>query len=128
MAELPVGGEARGLAGVFGSGLNPLSTYMTYAAQRQRNKAALEQQYKQSRDKFLEDQNKWNPKGAWEDMYEPVSQAMTSGRMRTLDILNRNGGIVNDEVRRDAYQWQGHVDELATKTMALKICVIDTGL
>lgn len=120
MAELPVGRAAKGKAGVFGSSINPLAVYMQYAGQRQRNKAALEQQYKASRDKYLEDQNKWNPKGAWEDMYEPVSQLVTSGRNRTIDLIERNGGVVDSRIKKDANEWQGYVDEVANKTMALK--------
>ncbi len=120
MAELPVGGEARGLAGVFGSSINPLSVYMGYASQRQRNKAALEAQYKKSRDTYLDDQNKWNPEGAWEDMYEPVSEKVRAGRNGGLDILAKNGGIVTDELRRFNIGWQADVNEAAKKTMALK--------
>ncbi len=120
MAELPVGGEARGLAGVFGTSINPLSVYMTYAAQRQRNKAALEQQYKASRDKYLEDQNKWNPEGAWEDMYDIVSQKVKAGRNGSLDVIAQNGGIINDNVRKYNNNWQADVNETAKKTMALK--------
>jgi hypothetical protein len=74
MAQLPVGGEARGLAGVFGTSINPLSVYMQYASQRQRNKAAMAAQQKAERDKTMDYLDKFNPSSKFSELNYKINE------------------------------------------------------
>jgi len=125
MAELPVGGEARGLAGVFGTSINPLSVYMQYSAQRQRNRAAMAAQQKADRDKTMDYLDKFNPSSKFKELNykinetaqrvvrDPVMQGLEQGQ--TLSQMQAriqfNKGQVEGLVG-ESDQWKATIDQI----------------
>ena len=125
MAELPVGGEARGLAGVFGTSLNPLSVYMSYASQRQRNKAAMAAQQKADRDKTMDYLDKFNPSSKFKELNykindvaqrvvrDPVMQGLEQGQSlsQMQAKIQFNKGQVEGLVG-ESDQWKATLDAI----------------
>jgi len=123
--SLPIGGEAKGLAGVFGTGLNPLSTYMTYASQRQRNKAAMAAQQKLERDKTMDYLDKFNPTSKFKELNykinetaqrvvrDPVMQGLEQGQSlsQMQAKIQFNKGQVEGLVG-ESDQWKATIDKI----------------
>ncbi len=119
MAELPVGGEARGLAGVFGTSINPLSVYMTYAAQRQRNKAALAAQQKAERDKAMDYLDQYNPKSKFNEInYRTADYVQT--RLRDPYVAGLEAGLPTITLKNQANKVKGEIDAYIEETNGWK--------
>lgn len=127
MAELPVGREARGKAGVFGSSINPLSVYMQYSAQRQRNRAAMEAQQRAERDKAMDYLDKFNPSSKFEIFNRDVNdqakgvrewyiqqKELGRGDLEIMPELKHKQGQVLSYAE-EADGWKKIIDDLETK-------------
>lgn len=127
MAGLPAGGEARGKAGVFGSSINPLSVYMQYSAQRQRNRAALEAQQRAERDKAMDYLDKFNPSSKFEIFNRDVNdqakgvrewyiqqKELGRGDLELMPELKHKQGQVLSYAE-EADGWKKIIDDLETK-------------
>lgn len=114
MAELPAGGEARGKAGVFGSSINPLSVYMQYSAQRQRNRAAMEQQQRAERDKAMDYLDKFSPTSKFNELnYRVADRVQKNVRdWYTGNVEAGNSGLrLKNELQNRQAQELAYVEE-----------------
>lgn len=114
MAELPVGGEARGKAGVFGSSINPLSVYMQYSAQRQRNRAVMEQQQRAERDKAMDYLDKFSPTSKFNELnYRVADRVQKNVRdWYTGNVEAGNSGLrLKNELQNRQAQELAYVEE-----------------
>jgi len=125
MAELPVGGEARGLAGVFGTSINPLAVYMSYAGQRQRNRAAMAAQQKAERDKAMNYLDEFNPSSKFQELnYRVADRVRNNVRdwyVGNLEAGNSGPRLVGELKNRQAQElayvnetdaWKAKLDDL----------------
>lgn len=127
MAELPVGRAARGKAGVFGSSINPLSLYLQYSGQRERNKAAVAAQQRAERDKAMDYLDKFSPNSKFDIFNRDVNEQATG--VREWYIQQKQAGISDYEIypqlkqkqgqilayAQEADGWKKTIDELETK-------------
>ncbi len=119
MAELPVGGEARGLAGVFGSSINPLATYMSYATQRQRNKAAMAAQQKADRDKTMDYMDKFNPQSKFSELNYKINEAAQQN-VRSWMVGEMDRGRQLSQIMPEAQFRKGQITSLVGESDAWK--------
>jgi len=125
MAELPVGRAARGKAGVFGSSINPLSLYLQYSGQRERNKAAAAAQQRAERDKAMDYLDKFNPTSKFQelnyrvadrvkenvrDWYTGNVEAGATGPRLKSELQNRQANELAYVEETNA--WKAKIDEL----------------
>ena len=127
MAELPVGRAARGKAGVFGSSINPLSLYLQYSGQRERNKAAAAAQQRAERDKAMDYLDKFSPNSKFDIFNRDVNEQATG--VREWYIQQKQAGRSDYEINpqlkqkqgqilayaQEADGWKKTIDELETK-------------
>ena len=125
--SLPIGGEVKGLAGVFGTSINPLSTYMSYSAQRQRNRAALEAQQRAERDKAMDYLDKFNPSSKFEIFNRDVNDQAKGVRQWYIqqkelgrgdleimpELKHKQGQVLSYAEEADG--WKKIIDDLETK-------------
>ena len=120
MAELPVGGEARGLAGVFGTSINPLSVYMQFSAQRQRNKAAMAAQQKAERDKAMDYADKFNELGKFDELNYKIND-ITENTVRQPFLAGISQGRDINSLKNEAQYNYGKVKSLIGETDGWKL-------
>lgn len=112
--SLPIGGEAKGLAGVFGTSINPLSTYMSYSAQRQRNRVALEAQQRAERDKAMDYLDKFNPTSKFNELNYRVADRVKAN-VRDWYVGNvqagNSGTLLKNELQNRQAQELAYVEE-----------------
>lgn len=131
MAELPVGREARGKAGVFGSSINPLSVYMQYSAQRQRNRAAREAQQRAERDKAMDYLDEYNKTSKFNELNYRVAERIqrnvrdpfTMGLQAGVPIVALKNQTQKAKAIEEAYieetnAWKEKIDALETAIKA----------
>lgn len=112
--SLPIGGEAKGLAGVFGTSINPLSTYMSYSAQRQRNRAALEAQQRAERDKAMDYLDEFNPTSKFNELNYRVADRVKSNVRDWYvgNVESGKGGLrLKNELKNRQAQELAYVEE-----------------
>lgn len=102
-----VGLEGRGKAGVFGSSINPLSLYLQYAGQRQRNRAAMEQQQRAERDKAMDYLDKFSPSSKFDIFNRDVNDQATG--VREWFIQQKQAGRSDYEIMPQLKQKQGQI-------------------
>lgn len=119
MAELPVGRAARGKAGVFGSSINPLSLYLQYSGQRERNKAAAAAQQRAERDKAMDYLDQYNPKSKFNEInYRTADMVQT--KLRDPYIAGLQSGQSPLMLKNQAARVRGEIDAYIEETNAWK--------
>lgn len=121
MAVPAVGGEAKGLAGVFGNSINPLQYYISNQAQQRARQDKLQDEYRKRRDNYYDDLTKWAPDKVWDDMYDVVNTRVQKDvRDYARNIISQNNGVIDEGIHSRLDRAKGDTNVLVSQANKLK--------
>lgn len=114
-----VGLEGKGKAGVFGSSINPLSLYLQYAGQRERNKAAMAAQQKAERDKAMDYLDEYNKTSKFNEVNFRVADNIQA-KVRDPYVKGLEAGISPIILKNQAAKAKGEIEAYIEETNGWK--------
>lgn len=105
----------QGSAGVFGTGVNPLSVYMQYQQRRAQNEYLQYQEERKKRDKLFDYVGTYNSDAKWEQ-YQAEVNNMAQTEVRDWTANELNSGRDANQIQAELGFRQGRVKSFAAET------------